>query len=207
MNTHKLFSTRQRRRILEAVLFAKEPPQVSSLSKRLKISKGLVSQYFGILSREGITRRKGGKIIPWESVQLKALKILLTLDSISLNMKRYPFVLGAGLYGSAARGENTASSDIDLWILTGDVGDEDLSNMTAELKRKNPKISPLYLTRKKIKELKENEKLFYHSIYFGSISLYGERIETGRPHQAHTVHRKRAENEQTHNNGHRKRPQ
>jgi len=178
MNLNKLLSTKERRRLLETVIFSDSLPNASCLSKQLKISKGLVSQYFTILASEGIVKRSGNKISTRDNLRVKTLKILLTLDSLNINLSRYPFIRGAGIYGSTVKGENTANSDIDLWILTDDVKDEELSKVTAELKRKNQRISPLYLTSNKIKELKEKDKLFYHSLFFGSIYIFGERIET-----------------------------
>jgi predicted nucleotidyltransferase len=179
MNMQKLFSSVKRRKILEEALFSSAPLQVSSLARKLKVSKALVSQFLQTLSSEGLAEKKGRNIKPKDNHGVKALKILLSLDKLDLKtLAKHDFVRGAGIYGSAVKGENTPDSDTDLWILVDETTAENLSQLTAELRKKNPGASPLYLTRKKLQELKGKDRMFYHSLYFGSIHAYGERIET-----------------------------
>ncbi|MBW2990648.1 hypothetical protein KY348_03000, partial [Candidatus Woesearchaeota archaeon] len=63
------------------------------------------------------------------------------------------------------------------WIKIKKTNETELSKLTNELKRKNEKIKPLYLTKEKIENLKKEDKIFYCSLIFGSIILYGEEIE------------------------------
>jgi len=61
------------------------------------------------------------------NIRTKVIKILLNLGNFDVNLfEGYDFVKSAGLYGSYAKGGNTEDSDIDLWILTGETGEEDL---------------------------------------------------------------------------------
>ncbi|MCP2520900.1 nucleotidyltransferase domain-containing protein [SCandidatus Aminicenantes bacterium Aminicenantia_JdfR_composite] len=91
--------------------------------------------------------------------------------------KKYSFIKGVGLYGSCVKGTNREDSDIDLWIKVEKVKEEELSKLTNELKRKNERIKPLFLTKEKIEFLKKEDTVFYYSLVFGSIILYGEEIE------------------------------
>ena len=56
-----------------------------------------------------------------------------------------------------------------------DVGDERISLLTAELNKKMRNVKLTFLTTDKIKRMKEADQLFYHSLVFGSIILYGEK--------------------------------
>lgn len=92
--------------------------------------------------------------------------------------QKYEFVRSAGLYGSFVTSENTEESDIDLWVFIEDTSDEKIAGLTRELKKKNEKVKPLYLTREKLQILKKEDVTFYNALVFGSMAVYGERIET-----------------------------
>jgi predicted nucleotidyltransferase len=180
MNIHRLLSTRERVRTLNFVLYKTSPLCVNEVAKDLRLSKGLISKFFGILSRENILKKTDNKFIVQDNVSTRAIKILLNLSDFDANtFKKFKFVKGAGLYGSFVKGKNTEESDIDLWVLvTEDIQEEILAKLTNELKKKNGNIKPLYLIREKIKTLKKEDAVFYHSLVFGSINVYGEEIET-----------------------------
>ena len=89
--------------------------------------------------------------------------------------KKFDFVEAAGLYGSCAKGENTDDSDVDLWIKMKDASDEKVASLTALLSKKIRNVKPLFLTAKRIEKIKKSDELFYHSLSFGSIILFGER--------------------------------
>ena len=48
-----IFSTKERIRILEAVIYMKDIISVNSLADLLKLSKGLVSKHLDILQKDG----------------------------------------------------------------------------------------------------------------------------------------------------------
>lgn len=179
MNVDELLSTKERIRILESVLYKREQIRVSTVAHNLEISKGLVSKFFRILTREKILKRAKNEFMVTDNVNVKALKILLNLHGFDSSIfQKYPFVCAAGLYGSFVRGENTEDSDIDLWVFIEHPSDESLAKLTNELKKRNRNIQPLYLTKEKLETLKKEDKTFYHSLVFSSITIYGDKIET-----------------------------
>jgi len=176
---HKLLSTRERIKILSVILYKRGNISITNVSREAKVSKGLVSSFFKILLKEKILKRNGRKFILNDTLRVKALKILFNLSIIDENLfKKFHFVRGVGIYGSFLRGENDEKSDIDIWILIdGGTKQEELARLSKELKRKYGNVSPLYLTENKLKTLKEKDKVFYYSLVFGSINIYGEKIE------------------------------
>ena len=172
----RVFSTKERIKILKAVIFSEQPISVNIIAARLKISKGLVSKYLDILAKKGIARRFNGKYLIANSAVTKAVKILLNITGIDVKIfKKFDFVEAVGLYGSCAKGENTDESDVDLWIKIKDVSDEKVASLTAQMNKKIRNIKPLFLNEKKIEKMKKDDELFYHSLSFGSVILYGEK--------------------------------
>ncbi|MBU3912431.1 MAG: nucleotidyltransferase domain-containing protein [Candidatus Omnitrophica bacterium] len=170
----KIFSTKQRIKILETVVFKKGNSSVNNIANQLRLSKGLVSKYFDILTKMGILKKVNGKLRITDSSLVKGIKILLNTKSIELNIfKRFPFVRSVGLYGSCAKGENTEDSDVDLWIKVTNVSEERLATLTSKLNKTTKNIKLLFLTDKKIEKAKKDDPLFYYSLVFGSIILYG----------------------------------
>lgn len=171
----RIFSTKERLKILKAVIFSKEPISVNVIAAKLKLSKGLVSKYFEVLLKEGIAKKSNGKYLIVESSITKAVKILLNVTGIDAEIfKKFDFVEAVGLYGSCAKGENTDDSDVDLWIKIKSVSDEKAASLTTIMSKKIKSVKPLFLTTEKIEKMKKDDALFYHSLSFGSIVLYGQ---------------------------------
>jgi len=171
-----IFSTKQRIKLLKAIILKTDNISVNNIASQQKLSKGLVSKYFDILLRKNILKKINGKFIIVESPLVKAIKICLTINSINTKLfNKYPFVKGVGLYGSGAKGENTAESDVDLWIRIENTGESQLAHLTSELNKRISDVKILFLTEKKIKKLKEDDALFYNALVFGSIVLLGDR--------------------------------
>jgi predicted nucleotidyltransferase len=178
MNIETLLSTRERIKILRGIIYRKEILGVNSVAKELALSNGLVSIYFGMLARAGVLRRKDGKFLLRDSIATKALKVFLNLDMFDRDLfQKHKFIRSAGIYGSFIKGTNTEDSDIDIWILIAKASDHELAELTGELKNTFGNIKPLYLTENKIKALKKTDPVFYYSILFGSVVLYGDGIE------------------------------
>jgi predicted nucleotidyltransferase len=170
----KIFSTKERIKILQAIVFKTDNISVNNIAKQTMLSKGLVSKYFNILAKKGILKKINGKLRITNSSLVKGIKILFNIKNIDLNIfKRFPFVRSVGLYGSCAKGENTDDSDVDLWVKVSNVDEEKLSSLTSKLNEEIKNIKPLFLTDNKIEKAKEEDPLFYHSLVFGSIVLYG----------------------------------
>ena len=170
----KIFSTEERMKILEAILFKTGNISVNNIARQIKLSKGLVSKYFNILVKKGILKKVAGKLRITDSSLVKGIKILINIKNINPNIfKRFPFIQSVGLYGSCAKGENTDDSDVDLWIKITNVNEEKLASLTSKLNKEIKNIKPLFLTDNKIENIKKEDPLFYNSLVFGSIILYG----------------------------------
>jgi len=171
-----LFSTSQRIKILEAVIFRTGSVSVNNIASQLRLSKGLVSKYFQILLKEHILKKEKGKLVVADNASVKAVKILLNLRRIDTRIfSKYPFVTAVGLYGSCARGENTEDSDVDLWVRVKDVEETKIASLTSEINKKIKNAKLLFLSDKKIEKLRKEDIMFYHSLSFGSIILYGDK--------------------------------
>jgi predicted nucleotidyltransferase len=171
-----LFSTSQRIKILEAVIFRTDSVSVNNIASQLGLSKGLISKYFQILLKEQILRKEKGKLVVADNASVKAVKILLNVRRIDTRIfGKYPFVTAVGLYGSCARGENTEDSDVDLWVRVKDVEESKIASLTSEINKKIKNAKLLFLNDKKIEKLRKEDIMFYHSLSFGSIILYGDK--------------------------------
>ncbi len=180
MNPPNLLSTRERVKLLRGVIYNTGLLSVNKIAVATNLSKSLVSMFFKILAKEKIFGKKQNKFFVKDNLNTKAVKLLLNLSSVNPTIFReYKFVESAGIYGSFVKGNNTEDSDIDLWVLTEKTKEENLAKLTSELQRRiNRGIKLLYLTREKLDALKKEDKVFYYSLFFGSITIYGEGIET-----------------------------
>ncbi len=171
-----LFSTSQRIKILQTVIFSTDSVSVNNTASQLKLSKGLVSKYFQMLHKQRILKKENGKLYVSEAPSVRAIKIMLNINNIDTRMfNKYSFVIAAGLYGSCARGENTEDSDVDLWIRIKDVEETKAASLTAEVGKKVENAKILLLNDEKYGKIKEKDTMFYHSLAFGSIILYGDK--------------------------------
>lgn len=169
-----IFSTKQRVKILKDIIFRNTTISVNNIASQLKLSKGLISKYFDILTKEKVLKRAGGKFIVSDSSLVKGIRILLNIRDINVSMfRKYSFVAAVGLYGSCAKGENLEGSDVDLWFKVKNASDGKLASLTSEINKKVSKAKVIFLTDKKINKLKKEDTLFYHALVFGSIVLYG----------------------------------
>ncbi|MFA4640709.1 nucleotidyltransferase family protein [Pyrococcus kukulkanii] len=80
------------------------------------------------------------------------------------------------MYGSFSRGENKEGSDVDIWIYTQE---EDMIRV-AKFQRKlrdtlKREVNLLVLTPKNRKTKKE-DPIFYYSLIYGSIIIWGENL-------------------------------
>lgn len=154
--------------------------KVRKLAKLLKISPAHVSRTLKILEKHDIVRNNK---VDLSNPYVRALKIFFNVKklvdkNVILKLKRLK-VLGAGIYGSWANGTNHEDSDVDIWIKVnkhpGEVKVAKTSNKIRKSLGKNVQI--LVLTPERIERLKKEDPIFYYSLVFGSIILYGEAIE------------------------------
>ncbi len=178
MNIELLLSNKKRTKILRHVIYSTGRISVNKVAKELKLSKGMASKYLNFLRKEGILKRSGGKFEARDVIPTKAVKMLLNLSLFDEGFfEKYKFVKSAGLYGSFAKGTNTENSDIDMWLLVDKTHEENLAALTGKIKIFG-NVKPLYLTKEKIAVLKKEDLVFYHSLVFGSIILYGDGLES-----------------------------
>lgn len=148
---------------------------MNNIASQLRLSKGLVSKYFQILLKQKILKKEKGKLFVSGTPSVRAIKILLNVKNIDARIfSKYPFVTAAGLYGSCARGENNEESDVDLWIRLKDVDETKAASLTAEIRKRVKNSKVLFLSDKKIEKIRKEDTMFYHSLAFGSIILYGD---------------------------------
>jgi len=178
MNINNVLSTKERIKVLKNILFKEKKFGVNEIAKKTGLSRALVSKYFDILVKERIIKRTKRKFCVQNTVSAKSLKILLNLQKINPKIfKKYSFVKAAGFYGSCVKGTNTESSDVDLWVKVDNIREKGIVHLTSELKRKTENVKILMLDDKKVALLKKKDPVFYYSIYFGSVIIYGDENE------------------------------
>lgn len=142
------------------------------LGKDIKISRiGILESLHallgaGILEAEDIGRVRRYSLRRDEPV-VKQLKVLLTLESVmSLLEKLKGSGVEAYLYGSAARGEDIETSDVDLLL----IGDRDRKEVLGKT-GKSEKLKPLYFTFLEYASLARKDKAFYERVEKDRIRL------------------------------------
>lgn len=170
----KLFSTKKRIKILENVIYNERPLSVNAIAANLGISKGLVSKYLNVLAKGGIAKKSNSKYVIVTCAATRGIRAFLNIENINVGIfKKYDFVTAVGLYGSCVKGENTEDSDVDIWIKIKNVSNDKIAPLTNELNKKIKNIKLIFLTNEKLEKVKKEDELFYHSLVFGSIILYG----------------------------------
>lgn len=177
-NLEKLFSSKERVKILNTILYLDRTFGVVEIARKLKLSKSLVSKYFELLTRMRILKKTKNKFSVINNSLVKSIRIMFNIQKINANIfRKYKFVKAAGLYGSCSKGTNTEKSDVDLWIKVENIKEKDITKLTSELMKKVENIKILILDDKKLEMLKKSDPLFYHSLFFGSIIIYGDENE------------------------------
>jgi predicted nucleotidyltransferase len=179
---YELFSSREREKIM---IFLLDNPskshRVREVAKLLGVSVGGVSNYFSRLTKAGIVKRKKNVfILNAENPLTRSVKIVMNISRLTVApLKKIPGIEGIGLYGSWASGTNNENSDIDVWIKTKKrVSEEMIAKVSAALNRKMKRnVQLIVIDPEKNKLLAKNDPIFYHSLVFGSLVLYGRSIE------------------------------
>jgi len=175
-----LFS-RERERIIEYVLSnPTEKIKVRELAKHLKLSPAHVSRTLRILAKNDFFKED---VVDMSNPYVHALKVLFNLKKLKekniIKMLKKIEALGAGVYGSWSNGSNNEDSDLDVWIKVrkhpGERKVAAVSNDVRKILGRNVQI--LILTPERIDRLKKEDPIFYYSLIFGSMTLYGEAVE------------------------------
>lgn len=153
--------------------------KITEIAKELRVSKGSVSLAANGLMKEGILKEW---TVDTENPRTRALKILLNTEAVVKSGaigELMKIGLGGGVYGSWARGTNTGDSDIDLWIKPKkSFRQSDAAQTSREIRRKlGLQVQLLVLSKERVEQLKSNNAVFFYSLLFGSIKLFGEDID------------------------------
>jgi len=140
------------------------------IQKAAKVSKGGASLALRKLAKEGLIRRqKRGKVFLY-SVEhaepvIKQLKVLKNVELLSpLVAKIKGLSEKIVLFGSAARGEDTIKSDIDIFILTHTPQEIEPILKEQKLRRK---IQSIIRTPVSFAEMQKKEPVFFEEIVRG----------------------------------------
>lgn len=151
------------------------------IAEKLNCSPGKVHQAIQIFKQNSlvITERVKNKLIiksNRKSAVYQKVKSLVNIDNIvkSKNYNKLKSTGIIGVYGSYAQGTDDKESDIDLVILTEKkelLVRERIRSLEKELGKR---ISPLFITKQKIKNLEKEDKEFYIRLKLTTIELNGD---------------------------------
>jgi len=149
----------------------------SEIQEAVSISRAGAYLAFGELTRQNlVSKTKKGKLFLYSIIyddsvikQFKVLKNILLLRP--LISKLNPLSKKIVLYGSASRGENDSTSDIDLFILSQEP--EAVKKVISTMKTRQ-KIQGVIKTPSEFTDFKEKEKTYYAEVDRG-ITLWEEK--------------------------------
>ncbi len=178
MDLDIILSTPQRIKILENILFRSDTFNVTKVSSELGLSKGLVSKFLSILVGQKVLVRSRLRYQIRPGTNVKALRIMFNLKKMDPNLfKKYPTVQSVGIFGSKVKGTDAEDSDLDLYLLVNRSDDLEQARLSRDIRQRYGKVNPLFLTKEKVSKLKKDNEMFYFSLVFGSITIYGDGIE------------------------------
>ncbi|MBI4449259.1 nucleotidyltransferase domain-containing protein [Candidatus Woesearchaeota archaeon] len=170
-------------RVVDVLLDATKSVSVRELSKQAKCSpsaaKGVVDYLVKqrmldaeFVGKSRLVRFKRDSLLVKEARKICTLMRLEQSGFLSELQERYPNLLSAVLYGSAARGEDDATSDLDVVIIVGSHGKPVPLSSERRLKRE---LSLSMYTRSEWRALASTDKVFYENVVLGGVVLFGER--------------------------------
>ncbi len=176
MNIQELFSTEERSRILEHVMF-RENLRVTQISRALNLSKGLVSRFMRTLQANGLVRKAGNLYTPTDDFVAREVRRLINLSKVKLRRIDKEGIEGLGLYGSWARGTNTIESDLDVWVKAKEYPHQEyLATLSSQLRKMfGGEVRLLVLTPTKLEQIRADD-VFFSNLVRDSILLWGEDI-------------------------------
>lgn len=172
-----LFSTPERVRILEQVLFNNDLTN-GEISRRTGVNKGLISVYLRELLKKGLLIKNGKEYRSSDSPVARHVKILMNLITIrSWNIDTTD-IISMGIFGNWATGINTSKSDLDLWIMLEKIDNRITGEVLSIISRNSDvEADLLVLTPDKWKMISENDPPFYTSIKRNGIRIHGDDLE------------------------------
>ena len=177
-----LFSTKEREKVLAYVLDnPSKAHRVRDVAKKLSVSVGSISGYFAFLKEQKILKRKGNDFyVNLDSPLTKTVKQMLNVVNLDVSpLKKIPACTGIGVYGSWAKGTNNENSDIDMWVrVERKPGEEVIAKVSRQMREKMERdVQILVIDPAKNKTLRETDPIFYYSMVYGSVVLYGKSLQ------------------------------
>jgi len=175
----ELFKSEDRLRILRYVA-ERENVTVQTVAAATRVSKPVVSRYLHLLTERGLCERTG-RILSWVPSPVgSAIKRLLNIVLLDSHLPSAGWAEGIGIYGSFARGTNTAGSDVDIWILVAQHSKE-IEFQIAELRHTlshalGYDVHILLLTREKLQDLSQKDAPFYDELMRDQLVIRGASI-------------------------------
>ena len=172
-----LFSTPERVKILEQVLFSDDIANCE-IARRTGVNKGLISVYLRELVKKDILIKQGSEYRSSGSPVVKQIKILMNLITIGSWNIDITDIFSMGIFGSWATGENTVTSDLDLWIMVEKIDNRTIGEVLSKISlNSDVQTDILVLTKQKWNTIKQKDKPFYNSIIRDGITIHGENLE------------------------------
>lgn len=141
------------------------------------LSKNTAMKLLDLFTRQGMLKesRKGNlKLFSLieEHPVVKQLKILINVSELHAILRSFTSKgFEAYLFGSAARGEDTENSDIDLLII-GKISNDSLADITTRImKAMNRDVNPVIKTPYEYSNLYKTDKAFYENLERDRIRL------------------------------------
>lgn len=170
----KLFTSKNRIKIMEFLFFKEKESHIRGISNKLKISPSAVKKEIENLGNLGIIKKEGNKIIlnnksnlleDLKNIFIKTEYVFYPLKE-KLKNKKIKF---AFIFGSFARGDCLSDSDIDLMVV-GDLKLSEVLKLTNPIEDKiNREINPVAWTLDNLKKQKNSG--FVRDIFKKSIIM------------------------------------
>lgn len=154
--------------------------KVREVARILKLSPAHVSRTLKILRKMGLVKDNR---VDLKNPLARAMKIFINVEKLvekkTIDKIKSLNPIGAGIYGSWANGTNHEDSDLDIWIkFKKHPAEVKIASVVSEIRRSiGSNVHALILTPEKIEKLKKDDPIFYCSLAFGSIVIYGEPLE------------------------------
>ena len=150
------------------------------IARELKASIGTVQRELENLSRVGlIVRNSVGSQVFYQALVSKTIGVFSILRSALKSLSKR--IVAAFVYGSLAREEETAQSDIDLMVIGDATLDEVLSRLSASEKTIGRPINPTVYSVAEFKSKLATGNHFLHSVLkTRKIFLLGDEDELGK---------------------------
>ncbi len=162
-------------------LIAQEELSLREIAEKVGCSPGKVHHAISLFKKQGMVtlEKRKNRIIPKpnrEHALYQKVKALINTSMI-LDAEAYKQLVGVaaiGIYGSYAQGTDDASSDVDLILITNKREleiREHIRNLEREIGKR---VSPLIVTKKKLKQLEKADKEFYIRLKLTAVILNGD---------------------------------